>query len=268
MAPETKHGDYMVTHHFPEGGQTDFPEVYAHLGGRNVGEVQLVPHIRRWREDDGPHQEHLGFNVFHVHVEPEHRRQGLASAMYQHAEIHLGKLFAGSVQTEDGAKFRASYESQFGRHLDPVEPRSLERSEGWMGLSKAEQLRFPFLVGAGAAPRFRFSFQLDPKSELHNRNSELNGRMLVHTGDGHEVGHMEFDHIPRNETMHLNYIGVHPEFRNQGLGETMLHRFGRWARHHRPGVKYLQSEQTNKKAFKFMNRVMGKPLLCCNDVKD
>ncbi len=102
-----------------------------------------VSHYTNWYETDpakrnfqvvsvsahAPHGEEVGrailgdddsgqFSVSHVHVKPEHRRKGLASAMYAHGEKVAGKkLNPSRAQTEDGQALWAGNASapQFGK---------------------------------------------------------------------------------------------------------------------------------------------------------
>ena len=62
--------------------------------GPTVGEAEFIPH---------PH----GLKAWQVNVHPEHRRKGLASAMYNFAEQQSGKkIHQGDFETPEGAAFQ------------------------------------------------------------------------------------------------------------------------------------------------------------------
>lgn len=82
--------------------------VWAHHGGRQVGFVEFNKH-------------HIGRKYMQsrqTYVEPEHRRKGLASAMYAHAESQLGrKMLPSDDQTNAGRALWAGnrIQQQFGK---------------------------------------------------------------------------------------------------------------------------------------------------------
>lgn len=83
---------------------TPYPEVLAHdKNGRVVGNLLL--------RDERTH-----LFPSNVNVDPQHRRKGLATAMYQHAEERFGKKIKPSdMQTSDGESLWSQPQRPFGK---------------------------------------------------------------------------------------------------------------------------------------------------------
>jgi 8-oxo-dGTP pyrophosphatase MutT (NUDIX family) len=91
------HG-YIIDHDADDDGIT----VKAHLNGVPVAEAELVHHPRLQR-----------LYPLMVDVDPDHRRRGLASAMYAYAEKVTGrKIIPSADQTEDGKALWAGNQKQ------------------------------------------------------------------------------------------------------------------------------------------------------------
>jgi ribosomal protein S18 acetylase RimI-like enzyme len=151
---------------------------------------------------------------------------------------------------------------------------SIIKSEGWLALDKAEQTKFPFLIGADEAPRYKFHFKLDKPEDLHHRYRPISGYVEVRH-QGEPVGVLSFDQdgssgsfANNHDAVHVGYVGVHPEHRGRGLGSVMLGRFRSWMNHHRPHVHFMQSEVTNRGALKLLGRHYGDPLYLADAIRD
>jgi predicted GNAT family acetyltransferase len=83
---------YQITHeHHDLGDGEMLTQINAHLGGKRVGWALMTHQGANLHPDD-------------VNVDPEHRRQGLASAMYAHAERVTGKKVIPSQQQQAPGK--------------------------------------------------------------------------------------------------------------------------------------------------------------------
>lgn len=81
--------------HRPDTGDNDFMVVEARRNGRVVGHAQM----------HAPREDGTLLNPLNVEVDPEHRRKGVATAMYRHAEAATGRTVLPAVhQIELGQK--------------------------------------------------------------------------------------------------------------------------------------------------------------------
>lgn len=130
---------------------TPLPEVDAE--GEYVQEPRPAWREPLWDEDGAQittHRKVAAWKPWMVEVNPQHRRKGLATAMYRHLESATGvPIKNGGVQSPEGKAFRARYNERFPRTVksEPDEPVWVEIPAAERGaggpthrLAKAEDL--------------------------------------------------------------------------------------------------------------------------------
>lgn len=80
--------------------------VSAHRGGEYAGELKW------WYAPKGP-------TISEVYVSPEHRRQGVATAMYKHATEQGFNLIHNDRRTDSGEAWSQSLGARKRRHKEP-----------------------------------------------------------------------------------------------------------------------------------------------------
>jgi GNAT superfamily N-acetyltransferase len=120
-------GGYRLQHH-SDPGQNEWGVTAYDQDKNPVGEAQFAGTFRAPRDDEDPNHLVLdGLKGWNVDVHPDHRRRGLATAMYHRAaEVFGMPVRAGDFQTPSGRAF-----------LDHLKKVSLQKS-----LSDAKQAEF------------------------------------------------------------------------------------------------------------------------------
>lgn len=98
---QDKHGNsYDVRHRVTMNGKHEYsihPPGTGHLGYAGIGQCTVSGNMSR---------------MMHVSIDPEHQRKGLATALYNHAEKHLGvKLRPNEYQSDEGKAYWKSRQS-------------------------------------------------------------------------------------------------------------------------------------------------------------
>lgn len=191
--------------------------------GKEVGNVQVGHHGKRGLFSNG------------TYVEPEHRRKGLAGAMYQHAEKITGRKFVPSDdQSTDGEYLWSQPSRPFGKSEDlqkaplryDVYDQSKAKEEGLPDLMNSERHMMTKKVKLPNGLEYR---QFRPSAEFQNhmpRSSMVHA--IYHPSNEFEpMAYME----TRNEEdpmaeggMHPNVVHwseVAPEHRGKGVGRQL-----------------------------------------------
>ena len=111
----------------PEYGDRQTLKVVATKGNKKIGHADII-HTKR----------HKNINSQWIHVDKEHRRKGIATAMYQHAEKVTGKkIHPSKDKTNEGYKFWQGTRQYgpkghgpFGGHVKRIRKRELDPKEG------------------------------------------------------------------------------------------------------------------------------------------
>ena len=123
MKHETTYRDFTLHAHARPAQNEWNVEAYA-PGWRQAGFAEFVGEYERGRDDDGiSHSKLVGLKSWNVEVHPDHRRKGLASAMYRFAQEAFGlPVVAGDFQTPEGEAFRT------GMKRNPTPSRDLKKA--------------------------------------------------------------------------------------------------------------------------------------------
>lgn len=100
---------------YKSGNPDHFPTIYAATtSGNTVGVAEFAPvfeyhhdpYVNEEYEQDDPWRTLVALKGWQVAVHPDHRRKGVASAMYRFAEQTFGlSIQPGDFQTPDGGAF-------------------------------------------------------------------------------------------------------------------------------------------------------------------
>jgi GNAT superfamily N-acetyltransferase len=139
-------------HWHDEGSHGATVSAYA-PNGLMVGSAQFTHNLRAPVNDEDPsHLVRDGLRGWDVFVHKDHRRRGLARAMYEHAEERSGKkIVPGSVQTDDGKAFwlgkaEGPFRSAGFRHRTQghvVETGAYHNIEPWLKGGSHHHMNYP-----------------------------------------------------------------------------------------------------------------------------
>jgi GNAT superfamily N-acetyltransferase len=172
------------------------PRISAMKNGREVGFARI--------NSDGKH-----IVANDTYVDKKHRRKGLATAMYSHAEKSLKRKFKpAKLQTEEGRKLWSSFK------------KSEKLEKGLKGDWKKEGYTFhkePHLVDLNTD---LFWNEDHPDFNDENYSPELAHIVVAKTKDGEHVGEFSYEGND-NSFLHPRNVKVYNEHRRKGIASGM-----------------------------------------------
>jgi ribosomal protein S18 acetylase RimI-like enzyme len=166
-----------------DGKGTLFIKAFHPTEKDNFGDPEEVGHARIYNNSDS-----LAASEIAIH--PDHRRKGLATAMYNLAELKTGKKIVRGTQYPDGKALWAQPNRPFGKS---------ELEKGAQGDWKKEGYNI----------------------SVHPYSDEDHLRIVAHDNDGNLVGQVDFSHDHEYPNILVDNAKVDKEHRRKGLASAM-----------------------------------------------
>ena len=154
-------------------------EVTAHKDGKQVGRTIFTSH------PDHPNK----LYPIESGVDPEHRRKGLSSAMYSHAEKHTGKPVIQGNSSEAAKQMWNQPKRPFGKSEQPLEKGALKNAGMALGMAAA-------LAGA---PNHTSNIKNSPDMQTHQNSGYDHGKMLRAIASVESSGGKNINHTPTSQ---------------------------------------------------------------------
>jgi GNAT superfamily N-acetyltransferase len=164
-----------------------------------------------------------------IHIDPNHRRQGLGSKMYQYAEaVSGGKVAPNDIQTELGQKFHAQKDPLFGKTEDELFATPLNKMafEDIKVGPKVPPNHYVDPEDPSPVNIFDYSHVLNPQ---HQKDFKIHVRAegnVIEAGlinkQGYMVGSHAAELFPDSNNVHIYGQNLDRNHRGKGLGAAML----------------------------------------------
>ena len=116
-----RHGDYYLEHYKDKDGNHSVTAYDNNL--MSVGRADFVHSLIPNKEDTHLESHPTKMKAWDVHVDPNHRRKGIATAMYRYAEEKSGKqIEPGDFVTPEGKEFRGSIKKNTDEYTTRPDP--------------------------------------------------------------------------------------------------------------------------------------------------